>query len=264
MRVVPQWASAGMHAALCIRRRDAWLLCCIPMPRCGMQMHPESGCGCGGRRPASPFRMQMHPESGCGGEKRRPASPFRMQAPGGRPRRPPARPLLASECGMRARAHSGASGCEIGLCIQAGDAERKNTTIPGMPASRSENPAWPIFQQKQKRGCGDEKKPARMPHRLLCQKAQGIVVAARHDCSVSAAPSDPRPTPAAQLRRNCTCTQRARVRSWWQTPGGRMGRRGGDAHTLACNLRARPTHARAHAQHKHTHLTARGVSAPLK
>ena len=42
-----------------------------------------------------------------------------------------------------------------------------------------------------------------------------------------------------------------------------MGRRGGDAHTLACNLRARPTHARAHAQHKHTHLTARGVSAPL-
>ena len=31
MRVVPQWASAGMHAALCIRRRDAWLLCCIPM-----------------------------------------------------------------------------------------------------------------------------------------------------------------------------------------------------------------------------------------
>ena len=120
-----------------------------PNPGMGGPTHPGAGCvwflsgparGCtrlfvfGGamRGCCVAFRcgMQMHPESGCGGEKRRPASPFRMQAPGGRPRRPPARPLLASECGMRARAHSGASGCEIGFCIQAGDAERKNTTIP--------------------------------------------------------------------------------------------------------------------------------------
>ena len=121
-------------------------------------LHSDAGCKCIRNPDAKGEKGGPHPHSGC---KRQEGGPD-----------PPARPLLASECGMRARAHSGASGCEIGLCIQAGDAERKyhhawDARIPFRKSS-----LWPI-SAKHKNEAAATKKARQNTPQIAVPKGTG-------------------------------------------------------------------------------------------